>query len=88
MALFMVVALKSFQEVVDSAVSQEFPHDSYHVEPGKWIVSTDLTTAKQVSDKLGSIATAHLVISLRGYYGRARPELWEWLAAQSEKANA
>lgn len=87
MALFMVLALKDSGETVDSAVREEF-EDVYQVEPGKWIINADLATARQVSEQLGMREkSAHLVLSIRGYSGRAQPDLWEWLAAQSEKVD-
>ena len=87
MALFTVLALKDSQVEVDAAITREFPEDSYLIENGRWIVNADLATTKQVSMKL-VLNSSHLVFALRGYYGFARPDLWEWLAAQSEKANA
>ena len=88
MTLFAVLALKDSIAALDVAVSAQFPEDSYKIEAGKWIVSTDLATARQLSTKLGLRESApHLVLSIRGYSGRAQPELWEWLVAQSEKAD-
>jgi hypothetical protein len=88
MTLFAVLALKDSVAAVDAAVSAQLPEDSYKIEAGKWIVSADVATARQLSTKLGLRETApHLVVSIRGYSGRAQPELWEWLAAQSEKEN-
>jgi hypothetical protein len=90
MALFAVIALKDASIGVDEAVGSQIPPDkSYKIESGKWVVSAeDVTTARELSTKLGLRETlTHVVISLRGYSGRAQPDLWEWLAAQSEKAN-
>ena len=90
MTLFVVLALNGSEEAVDAAVAQRFPDDSYKIEPGKWVVGGSLTTTTQVSGKLElSAANSHLIVSIRGYYGLARPDLWEWLAAQqSGKADA
>ncbi len=89
MALFAVIALKDSASVVDETVGRLYPNVSYKIENGKWIINADSVTAKQVSTHLGIRDTqAHLIISIRGYSGRANPDLWEWLAALSEKADA
>ena len=89
MTLFIILALTDSEALVDTAVAQGFPDDSYNIEPGKWIVSGGLATTNQVYDKLElSEKAPHLILSIKGYYGRARPDLWEWLAAQSGKVDA
>jgi len=88
MPLFAVLALKDSDSAVDAAVRREFPNDSYQIEDGKWIVNADVATAKQLSSALGLREAAHLVLSMRGYSGRAQPDLWEWLAAQLETHSA
>ena len=89
MALFAVIALKDSPSIVDEAVDSKIPSGkSYKIESGKWVVNADVTTAKQLSMQLGlRESERHLILSIRGYSGRAQPDLWEWLAAQSEKVN-
>ena len=89
MGLFAVIALKDNASAVDEAVSSKMPADKvYKIESGKWAVNADVTTARELSAKLGLRESyTHVVWSVRGYSGRAQPDLWEWLAAQSEKAN-
>jgi hypothetical protein len=88
MPLFLVVALKDSAPFVDEAVASKFPENSYKIEPGKWAVNADATTAKELAVKLGVRETqSHLVVPIRGYSGRAQPDFWEWLAAQSAKIN-
>jgi len=90
MALFLVVALQSSTPSVDLAVPLKFPAtDFYKIEDGKWIVESSLATSKELSEFLGLTSTAtHFVVPVRGYFGRAQPDLWEWLAAKTSKANA
>ena len=88
MALFAVFALKNSNDAVDHAVGQIYPDSSYKIESGKWIVTADVTTAKELGIKLGLRETvSHITFPIRGYSGRAQPDLWEWMAAQSDKAN-
>jgi len=85
MPLFAVIALKDSAQAVDEAVSR-LSAEKYKIEPGKWIVNSEATTAKELSAQTGLREThTHLVLSFRGYSGRSQPDLWEWLAAQSEK---
>jgi hypothetical protein len=84
MALFAVIALKESASGVDEAVGRLPETNRYKIESGKWIVDSDLTTAREVSTALGLRETqTHLVLSIRGYSGRSQPDLWEWLAAKS-----
>jgi hypothetical protein len=90
MALFLVVALGTAAPIVDQQIPARVePAEYYKIESGKWIANVNLATSKEVSDFLGITATAlHLVVPVRGYFGRAQPDLWEWLAAKTSKANA
>lgn len=90
MALFLVVALQSSDHVIEAAITAKIVQkdDIYRLESGKWIVDVGVATSKDLSDFLGITLTAtHFVVPVRGYFGRAQPDLWEWLAAKSVKAN-
>ena len=88
MAIFFAIALKQSASALDAAVESQFPEDTYKIESGKWAINTDLSTARQVSTKLGIRETQnHIVVSARGYSGRASLDLWEWLSAQSAKTD-
>lgn len=89
MALFAVVALKSSSVAIDEAVGRTPPTDSYKIEDGKWFVNADVTTARELAIKLGLRGTpmTYLVLPVRGYSGNGSPDMWEWLAAQSAKAD-
>jgi hypothetical protein len=88
MALFAVIALKDSGPGVDEALSKVPSDSSYKIEAGKWLVNTEVTTARELSIKLGLRETqTHIIFSVRGYSGRAQPDMWEWLAAQSAKAD-
>ena len=89
MPLFIVVALQNSGPAIDEAVASEFPDTSYQIEPGKWAVNADVPTSKAISNKLGIRETqSHIIVPIRGYTGRAKPDLWEWLSAQSAKVDA
>lgn len=88
MALFLVAAMSGSEPVVDAAVSAKIPPGTfYRIEQGKWIIDSEAITAKDISDQLGIAGTVrHLVVAIRGYYGRAQPDMWEWMAAKSAKS--
>jgi hypothetical protein len=94
MALFVVLSLGSSEAAIKSGIDQNFPNDYYQLEGGKWIVSSPLVTAKQVSDKIGisnDLNTGELtgfVAGMGGYFGRGSRDMWEWIAAKSVKPSA
>jgi hypothetical protein len=56
----------------------------YTLEDGKWIVESPAITSKDFTDSLGVITpeASFFVVPVTGYFGRAKPDLWEWLAAK------
>jgi len=89
MALFLLVALQNSGPAIDDAVESHFLETSYKIESGKWAINAGVTTARELAVKLGIRETqSHIVVPIRGYSGRAKPDLWEWLSAQSAKADA
>lgn len=85
MATYLLVALGANALTVDGAVQGALAAEERHqIESGKWLIRSPLLTSKEISDKIGlSETTTHLVFPIRGYYGRARSDIWEWLAAKS-----
>jgi hypothetical protein len=85
MATYILVAIGNSSPALDRAVEAAFPPEDRHcLEAGKWLVSSSLVTSKDVSDKLGlSPADTFIICPIRGYYGRARSDIWEWLGAKS-----
>jgi hypothetical protein len=86
MALFFLVALQNSTPAVEAAVSSKIAAGSvYAIESGKWIVDSPATTSKALADSLEITgAVPFFVVRVRGYFGRAQPDLWEWLAAKTE----
>jgi hypothetical protein len=87
MALFFLVALGDSAPVLQTALSSKIPQESlYPIEPDKldkWIVESSATTSKELSDSLKlPDAVSYFIVPVTGYFGLARPDLWEWLAAK------
>ena len=85
MATYILISLGTSSSLVDTAVQAAIPpEDRLSLEQGKWLLTSSLATSKDVSDKIGiSEATTFIICPIRGYFGRTRPDVWEWLAAKS-----
>jgi hypothetical protein len=85
MALFFLVALQDSAPAVEAALFSKIAAGSlYTIEGGKWILDSPATTSKDLADSLGIPSTIpFFVVPVRGYFGRAQPDLWEWLAAKT-----
>ncbi len=96
MALFLVLATQQSAPLLDDSIQKRFAGNFYKVDDDKWFISTDLVTSKEISDAIGITADPPLaddvtgiVVALKGYYGRERSDLWEWIVAKStSKVNA
>ena len=85
MALYFLVALQNSEAKIQAALSDaKIPAESlYTIEPGKWIIESSATTSKEFSNSLGVVASEwFFVVPVMGYFGRAQPDLWEWIAAK------
>ncbi len=89
MATYLLISLNGSLDAVDAAVKTKFPKDdALEIESGKWLISSAKVTSKDVSDHLEvPDAQTYFVVPVKGYFGVARPEVWEWLAAKA-KVNA
>jgi len=91
MATYILISLGTSSHAVDAAVDSKIAKEDVHqMEPGKWLISSTSATSKELSDNLGlSDSATFFVAPLRGYFGRAKPDIWEWLAAKTTaKTNA
>jgi hypothetical protein len=85
MATYILMALGPSASAVDAAVESAISaEDRLSLEAGKWLLTSSLATSREVSDKIGiSDSTLFIICPIRGYFGRTRPDVWEWLAAKS-----
>ena len=86
MATYLLISLNGSRIAVDTAVQAKVPQsDSLKVEDGKWLISSPKITSKEVSDSLAiPDAQTYFIVPVKGYFGVARPEVWEWLAAKTQ----
>ena len=88
MALFVLISDQEYPKLV-SELQRLFPEDHFKIGVGEWLISAPATTtAKELSDSLGiseGTSGSGIVIRSGGYYGRANPEIWEWIKARLER---
>jgi hypothetical protein len=85
MFTYILIALGNSASALDAAVEAAIPKEDRHqLEPGKWLLTSTLLTSRDVSEKIGIVDTVTFIICpIRGYFGRTRSDVWEWLAAKS-----
>jgi len=85
MQTYLLIAIGDSAAQIDAAVQEKVAKpDSRQIESGKWLVSLPGVTSKDVADALGISDTSMFIITpIRGYFGRSRPDIWEWLAAKA-----
>jgi hypothetical protein len=80
MGLFIVVPSQA-QPELDASISDKFQNLSFKLASGEWFVSYD-GTSRQLSDFIGITVPPNapaIVLNFSGYWGRANPDVWEWL---------
>jgi hypothetical protein len=84
MALYFLVALQNSAPAFGASLSSKIGVGNFYtIEDGKWIVESPAMTSKDFSESLGVLPTeSFIVVPVTGYFGRAQPDLWEWLAAK------
>ena len=91
MAIYLLISLSDSAAALDDAVLRSIGIEERHqIEPGKWLISSQKPTSKDISDLLGLSAEKiiHFIAPIRGYFGLAKPDIWEWLASKSALVNA
>ena len=83
--LFAILGQSDFEQL-GNAIKQRYPTDYYSLTPGQWLLSVPGKTTKEIAEELGISATPSIgsavVVSFTNYYGRANPQIWEWIAAR------
>jgi len=86
MANFVIVPIPTSSEALDKLLPEKFGNASFSLGNGSWLVSYDGTT-RQLSDEIGitdGSTSNGVVLSFAGYWGRATPDLWEWINEHSK----
>ena len=89
--LFAILS-QSNHEKIHAALETKFPSSYLVLFTGQWLLVTSGVTVKEVSDQLGiSIGDSGSAVVIAGtgsYFGRANPEIWEWLKSRLGIPNA
>jgi hypothetical protein len=66
------------------------PTDQIKIGPGQWLLSDDISTSRDVWDKLVAgvepAPTGIVFPVTNGYYGLAPSSVWEWLTTKRQTA--
>jgi hypothetical protein len=85
MGLFVVTA-PATNAKIGPAIEAHFPDQHIQAWQGHWFISAQ-GTAKEIATKLdipeGGVGTA-IVVSVTNYWGRANPDVWEWVKSRQE----
>jgi hypothetical protein len=90
MTIFAVISVSDNAKLV-TALEANFPGDYIKVGSTEYFVAAppkSVATAKDLSDKLGITDGTNgigIVLNTAGYYGRAAPNIWEWLTAKVQQ---
>jgi hypothetical protein len=71
--------------VLLAKIQAAFPDGHFQVSTYHWLIVAGGTTAREVAEKLGindRSAGSGIVYSVSNYWGRANPQVWEWIRAK------
>lgn len=87
MTLFVVFRVKA-SACMRAAIARVYPDDNLDLGNNEWLISAE-GTPKSVSDSLGITSKpdtigAAIIFSVGDYFGRASPDIWEWIKSKSD----
>lgn len=85
MMIFIVLPDETKPTLID-AMKLSYPNNYLELGPNQWLIA-NRGTAKDVSDTLkitGGENGNALVATMSGYFGRASPNVWDWIKAKLE----
>lgn len=85
MTIFAVMATRNAKAIGDG-IARAFPNDHLKISDHAWLISA-ATTTQDVSTKIGlgpspEPSGSGVVVSIGSYYGRASPEIWDWIRSK------
>jgi hypothetical protein len=85
MAIFVVLTTDESPQFAQ-ALERVVPGNYFKVADGQWLVSA-ITTPQKLADALGiseegGHTASGIVATIGSYWGRANPEIWQWLATR------
>lgn len=88
MGLFLLTPIQNPDRLA-AKVAERFGVNAYMVQSTHaWVIDYN-GTAKELSDELGitngSVGTG-VIVSIGTYYGRASPDMWEWMKVRLERS--
>ena len=72
---------------VQRKIEHHYGGNFYQANDSSFFIATEGETTRQVGENLGfgeeNLASG-IVVPVMGYWGRANPELWEWISVKME----
>lgn len=84
--LFALLAQNNIERI-GAAIKAKYPDEHYILASGQWLLAVPGKTTREISDSLGvtgvepAIGSA-IIVSFSNYFGRANPQIWEWITAR------
>lgn len=90
MSVFVIISPVPSNPRLQAMIKQHYPNNHYELYSNQWLVSGGVT-AQELSEKLGIDKTTDesgsaIVFSISSYWGKANPNIWEWLKVHWEKS--
>lgn len=76
---------QSSVEKIGTRISEKYPDDHYALVSGQWLLfvpGTTTTVSKELGITDDSTGSA-LVLSFTSYFGKANPQIWEWITSKA-----
>lgn len=87
MSIIAVIAQPPKQiEGLKAVIAAAYPNDFLDVGEGIWLIAAN-ATPQEVSDRLEitkGLSGSAIVLAINGYYGRANPNIWNWMKTKWE----
>lgn len=83
MSVFAIISPMASNPKLETKIQELYPKDYYKLFENQWMVCSG-GTAQELSEKLeinkeeGNTGPA-IVFSVASYWGRANPNIWEWI---------
>lgn len=88
MGVFVIISPQLNNTKLEAEIKKQYANDYYKIYDNQWLICAG-GTSKVLSQKLNinedNGTGPGIVFSIANYWGRANPEIWEWLKEKMEK---
>jgi hypothetical protein len=89
MSVFIIISPIASNPKLEATIIEQYPEDFYKLSENQWLVcaggiAKELSTKLKINDDEGTGPA--IVFSIANYWGRANPNIWEWIKTKWEKS--